>query len=52
MANKNVVKPTSLFSIFTLIDTLLPGGVSHMNKNLKGEFAIMDSMNIKPNYAA
>lgn len=52
MANKNVVKPTSLFSIFTLTDTLLPGGVLHMNKNLKGEFAIMDSMNIKPNYAA
>lgn len=23
-----------------------------MNKNLKGEFVIMDSMGIKPNYAA
>ena len=52
MANKNVIKPTSLFSIFELVDTLLFGGVSYMHKNLKGELAIMDSMNIKPNYAA
>ena len=46
MANKNVIKPTSLFSIFELVDTLLFGGVSYMHKNLKGELAIMDSMNI------
>lgn len=52
MANKNVIKPTSLFSIFTLIDTLLSGGVLYMIKNLKGELAIMDGMNLKPNYAA
>ena len=52
MANKNVVKPTSLFSIWALTDTLLLGGVSHMDKNLKGELAIMDSINVKPNYAA
>ena len=52
MENKNVQKPTSLFSIFTLIDTLIFGGVSQMKKNFKGELAIMDSMNMKPNYAA
>lgn len=52
MENKNAVKPTSLFSIFTLIDTLLFGGESQMNINLKGELAIMDNMDIKPNYAA
>lgn len=52
MENKNVQKPTFLFSIFTLIDTLISGGVSQMNKNLKGELAIMESMDMKPNYAA
>lgn len=52
MANKNVVKPTSLFSILGLIVTLLYGGVTHMDKNLKGELAVMDGLKIKPNYAA
>lgn len=52
MANNNVVKPTSLFDIFEHIVTLLIGGVIHMDKNLKGELAVMDTLGIKPNYAA
>ena len=52
MANKNVVNPTSLFSIFEYVVTLHLGGATHMNKNLKGELAVMDGLNIKPNYAA
>lgn len=52
MENKNAVKPTSLFSILIHFVTLSYGGVIHMNKNLKGELAVMDGLNIKPNYAA
>lgn len=52
MANKNVVKPTSLFDIYSSFVTLSSGGVTHMNNNLKGELAVMDSFEIKPNYAA
>ncbi len=52
MANKNGVKPTSLFDIFSITVTLLYGGATHMNINFKGELAVMDSLNIKPNYAA
>ena len=51
MANKNVVKPTSLFDIYSSFVTLSCGGVTHMNNNLKGELAVMDSFEIKPNYA-
>lgn len=52
MAYNNVVKPTSLFNIFEHIVTLLIGGAIHMDKNLKGELAVMDTLGIKPNYAA
>lgn len=51
MAYKNVVKPTSLFCIYEPIDTLPLGG-GLMLKNLKGELALMDSLGVKPNYAA
>lgn len=52
MAYKNVGKPTFLFCIFRCIVTL-PYGCEHcMKNNLKGELAVMDSLDIKPNYAA
>lgn len=52
MAYKNVGKPTFLFCIFRFIVTL-PYGCEHcMKNNLKGELAVMDSLDIKPNYAA
>ena len=34
------------------IATLPVGGEAYMNNNLKGELAVMDSLEIKPNYAA
>lgn len=52
MENKNAIKPTSLFDYFTYVDTLPSGGVTHMNNNLKGELAVMNSLSIKPNYTA
>jgi len=52
MAYNNVVKPTSLYDIFEHIVTLLIGGAIHMDKNLKGELAVMDTLSIKQNYAA
>ena len=52
MAYKNVVKPTSLFDSCMRIATLPVGGEAYMNNNLKGELAVMDSLGIKPNYAA
>lgn len=52
MAYKNVVKPTSLFDSCMYIATLPVGGEAYMNNNLKGELAVMDSLEIKPNYAA
>ena len=52
MAYNNVVKPTSLFDIFEHIVTLLIGGAIDMDKNLKGELAVMDTLGIKPNYVA
>ena len=52
MAYKNVVKPTSLFDSCMCIATLPLGGEAYMNNNLKGELAVMDSLGIKPNYAA
>ena len=52
MAYKNVGKPTFLFFILERIATLSSGGVVHMNENLIGELSIMDSLGIKPNYAA
>ena len=52
MAYKNVVKPTSLFDFCMYIATLPVGGEAYMNNNLKGELAVMDSLGIKPNYAA
>ncbi len=52
MANKNVIKPTSLFDYFGYVATLPSGGVTRMNNNLKGELAVMDSLDIKPNYTA
>ena len=52
MAYKNVGKPTFLFFILVRIVTLVSGGVTHMNTNLKGELTLMDSLGIKPNYAA
>ena len=52
MAYKNVGKPTFLFFIFRCIVTLPSGGVTRMNTNLKGELTLMDSLGIKPNYAA
>ena len=52
MAYKNVVKPTSLFDSCMYIATLPVGGEAYMNNNLKGELAVMDSLGIKPNYAA
>ena len=48
MAYKNVGKPTFLFCIVTL-----PYGGEHcMKNNFKGGLAVMDSLDIKPNYAA
>ena len=35
MANKYVVKPTSLFDIYSSFVTLSSGGVTYMNNNLK-----------------
>ena len=52
MAYKNVGKPTFLFCIFRCIVTLPYGGEHCMKNNLKGELAVMDSLCIKPNYAA
>ena len=52
MAYKNVEKPTFLFFILSDIVTLPSGGVTYMNTNLKGELTLMDSLGIKPNYAA
>ena len=52
MAYKNVGKPAFLFFILRVIVTLPSGGVTHMNTNLKGELSLMDSLGIKPNYAA
>lgn len=52
MAYKNVGKPTFLFCIFRCIVTLPYGGEHGMKNNLKGELAVMDSLDIKPNYAA
>lgn len=52
MAYKNVVQPTSLFDSCMCIATLPLGGEAYMNNNLKGELAVMDSLGIKPNYAA
>lgn len=52
MAYKNVRKPTFLFCIFRCIVTLPYGGEHCMKNNLKGELAVMDSLDIKPNYAA
>ena len=52
MPYKNVGKPTFLFFILEHTVTLSSGGVTHMNTNLKGELTLMDSLGIKPNYAA
>ena len=52
MANKNVVKPTSLFDILEAIATLPAGGDARLIINFKGELAVMDTLGIKPNYAA
>lgn len=52
MAYNNVVKPTSLFNTFPKTVTLPVGGVTHMDTNLKGELALMNTIGIKPNYAA
>lgn len=52
MAYKNVGKPTFLFCIFRCIVTLPYGGEHYMKNNFKGELAVMDSLDIKPNYAA
>ena len=52
MAYKNVGKPAFLFFILRVIVTLSSGGVTQMNTNLKGELSVMDSLGIKPNYAA
>ena len=52
MAYKNVGKPTFLFCIFRCIVTLPYGGEHCMKNNFKGELAVMDSLDIKPNYAA
>ena len=52
MAYKNVVKPTFLFDSCMHIATLPVGGEAYMNNNLKGELSVMDSLEIKPNYAA
>lgn len=52
MAYKNVGKPTFLFCIFRCIVTLPYGDEHCMKNNLKGELAVMDSLDIKPNYAA
>ena len=52
MAYKNVVKPTSLFDFCFYIATLPVGGEAYIYNNLKGELAVMDSLEIKPNYAA
>lgn len=51
MAYKNVVKPTFLFYIFRFIVTL-PYSEHCMKNNFKGELAVMDSLDIKPNYDA
>ena len=52
MAYKNVGKPTFLFCIFRCIVTLPYGGEHYMKNNFKGELAVMDSLDIKPNYVA
>lgn len=52
MAYKNVGKPTFLFCIYRCIVTPPFGGEHYMNNNLKVEPAVMDSLGIKPNYAA
>ena len=52
MAYKNVGKPTFLFCIYRCIVTLPFGCEHYMNNNLKVEPAVMDSLGIKPNYAA
>ena len=52
MAYKNVRKPTFLFCIFRCIVTLPYGGEHYMKNNFKGELAVMDSLDIKPNYVA
>jgi len=44
MAYKNVGKPTFLFCIFRCIVTLPYGGEHCMKNNLKGELAVMDSL--------
>ena len=50
--NKNVGKPTFLFCIYIITVMLSREVNAVMNKNLIGELSIMDSMDIKPNYAA
>lgn len=52
MAYKNVGKPTFLFCIFRCIVTVLYRDEHCMKNNLKGELAVMDSLDIKPNHAA
>ena len=52
MTYKNVGKPTFLFCIYRCIVTLPFGDEHYINNNLKGELAVMDSLGIKPNYAA
>lgn len=44
MAYKNVGKPTFLFCIFRCIVTLPYGGEHGIKNNLKGELAVMDSL--------
>ena len=46
MAYKNVGKPTFLFCIVRCIVTLPYGGEHCMKNNLKGERAVMDSLDI------
>lgn len=48
MAYKNVGKPTFLICIFRCIVTLTYGVEHCMKNNLKGELAVMDSLDIKP----
>ena len=52
MTYNNVGKHTFLFFILLHIGTLFPGSATHMLNNLKGELSLMDSLDIKPNYAA
>ncbi len=46
--------PENLHSYFyfTTYCYTIPGGVTYMNNNIKGELSVMDSLGIKPNYAA